>query len=365
MNILHLIDEPWDSGITNYALVLAESLRKRGHKVSVGGWSGKPPLEQAAKMGIPTIPINFNRLNIFYLRSILKREKIEIINVHGGKSHFWCNLSFYQFRNNISLVRTRADIRTPSANFFNKYLYKRSDLIICAAGIIREGCLRSLSLPPSKFIIIYQGIDINKFKPVLDNKKLRREFVIPDDIPLIGIVGRLDPVKGHTTFLKAAQIVKQMVPRIKFIITGQEENIRWHELYQLVTALKLQNDVFYTRRRVDIVEIMNACAIGVIASNGSEAVSRVALEWMACGKPVVATKVGCLPEMIRPAETGFLVNPQDPQVMAQAMARLLADNKLLGQMGKEARVTTEKKFGIENFAANTEQAYLKVVAKYR
>lgn len=360
MNILQLIDEPWDSGIANYALSLSKAMTDRGHKVVVGALPGKPPLLQAMKMGLPVLPLNFVDVNIFHLRLAVKRENIEIINVHGGKSHFWAYFSLRSALIRLPLVRTRADVRPPNSNIGNKYLYEGSNLVICAADFIRHLCVENLKIPDYKFVTIYQGIDTQKFR-TQSGEKVRKEFKIAPDTVLVGMVGRLDPVKGHSGFLQAAKMVKDVFPRVKFMIVGEEENVKWQTLADQADNLGLSDDVIYAGRREDIVEVMNGCDIGVIASIGSEAVSRVALEWMACGKPVVSTNVGCLPELIQDLETGFLVESHDYEAMAQQIYSLVGNRTLCQRMGEKARQQVAMNFNLEHFALSTERAYHKVL----
>lgn len=360
MNILQLIDEPWDSGITNYALTLSKAMTDRGHKVIVGALPGKPPLLQAMKMGLPALPLNFVDVNIFHLRLTVKRENIELINVHGGRSHFWAYFSLRSTLSRLPLVRTRADVRPPNSNIGNKYLYEGCNLVICAADFIRRSCVENLKIPDYKFVTVYQGVDTQKFRPQ-SGESVRREFKINNDTMLVGMVGRLDPVKGHAHFIRAAKMVKDVFPPVKFLIVGKEEKIKWNVLSGQVAELGLANEVIYAGGREDIVEVMNACDVGVIASVNSEAVSRVGLEWMACGKPVVSTTVGCLPELIQDRKTGFLIEPHDYEAMAQQIYSLLGNKALCQRMGEKAQQHIAMNFNMEHFALSTEHAYHKVL----
>lgn len=361
MNILQLIDEPWDSGITNYALTVSKSLAERGHKVVVGGWPNKPPLLQAKKLGLPILPVNFTNVNVFNLKMAMNKENIELVNAHGGQSHFWVYFSLRATFSHIPIVRTRGDIRTPAANAANKHLYEKSNLIICAAEFIRSACIKSLGLPDYKFVTVYQGLDNTVFKPHYADDSMRNVLKTAPDTVLVGIVGRLDPIKGHSTFIQAAKMVKDIYPKVKFVIVGKEENIKWKRLSEMVYGLGLQDEVSYLGRVEDVVRFMNACDIGVVASVGSEAIARVVMEWMSCGKPLVATKVGCIPEIVKDMETGYLVDPGDHEAMAQRIYDLLVDKSMRNRMGDKARRHIEEKFTLKQFGAHTEQAYQKIM----
>ncbi|MDD5491558.1 MAG: glycosyltransferase family 4 protein [bacterium] len=361
MNILQLIDEPWDSGITNYALTVSKALADRGHKVVVGGWPNKPPLTQAKKMGLQILPVNFTDVNVFNLKMAMTKEKIELVNAHGGQSHFWAYFSLRTTFSHIPIVRTRGDVRNPAANVANKHLYEKSNLIICAAEFIRTACIKSLGLPDYKFITVYQGLDTAVYKPQYADENMKNALKLDPNTSVIGIVGRLDPVKGHSTFVQAAKMVKDIYPKAKFLIVGKEENVKWKRLSETVYSLGLQDDISYLGRTEDVVRFMNTCDIGVVASVGSEAISRVVMEWMACGKPLVATKVGCIPELIKDMENGYLVDPGDHEAMAQRIYDLLVDKSMCKRMGDKAHRHIEEKFNLKQFAINTENAYQKVM----
>src|SRR5205814_6336318 len=102
-----------------------------------------------------------------------------------------------------------------------------------------------------------------------------------------------------------------------------------------------------------IPDVMSACTLGVIPSIGSEAVSRVALEWMASGRPVIATKVGCLPEIVQEGQTGYLVEPRNAPALARALGHVLHHPQRLESLGTAARGRAEEYFALSKFAQQT------------
>jgi glycosyltransferase involved in cell wall biosynthesis len=156
-------------------------------------------------------------------------------------------------------------------------------------------------------------------------------------------------------------MVKDIYPKVKFVIVGKEENVKWKRLSETVYSLGLQDEVSYLGRTEDVVRFMNTCDVGIVASVGSEAISRVVMEWMSCGKPLVATKVGCIPEIVKDMENGYLVDPGDHEAMAQRIYELLVNKSMSKQMGDKARKHILEKFTLKQFGANTEHAYQKVM----
>ena len=112
----------------------------------------------------------------------------------------------------------------------------------------------------------------------------------------------------------------------------------------------------------DALRFISDCRIGVVASRGSEAVSRAALEWMSLGRPVVATRVGCLPELVEDGATGLLVPPGEPAALAAALASLLEDPAFAQRLGRAGRGRFERLFTLKHFAQRTEALYQEVAA---
>src|SRR5262249_39696997 len=149
--------------------------------------------------------------------------------------------------------------------------------VIAAADYIRESYLKSLHLPGQKVVTVYQGIASNDFEVEPSPK-----------VPVLGIVARLDPVKGHRYLLEAVALLRDSYPTLRVRIMGQEENVKVRDLRIIAERLGIEDRVEFSGFTSSVPEAMAACTAGVIASTGSEAVSRVALEWMAAGRAVVA-----------------------------------------------------------------------------
>jgi glycosyltransferase involved in cell wall biosynthesis len=171
------------------------------------------------------------------------------------------------------------------------------------------------------------------------------------------MVARLDPVKGHKDFLEAAALLKLQYPEAQFVFAGGEANLRISDLKNQSRKLGLGDSCSFLGWRTDVCDIMRSCHIGVISSVGSEAVSRAALEWMAAGRPVVATRIGCLPELVRDGVTGRLVEPGKPDQMAEALIKLAKDQELRLRKGQAAWERARREFGIEQLVSATLRVY--------
>ena len=343
MKILQMIDIPWDSGLAHYALTLSQGLKRQGHQVMVAALPGEKPWKKARSLGLRTLPLSTLK-GLGALRRFLKAHKIDLVNAHTGSTQ---SLAFAAaLGQGVSVVRTRSDASLVKRRVGTSFLYKHTGKVIAAAEYIRESFVKTLRLPPEQVVTIYQGIDLSPFS------------VAPlPAAPVVGIVARLDPVKGHRYLLEAVSVLTQTHPEVRIRIIGQEENVKTRDLREIAERLRFENRVEFLGFQRDIPGAMAGCRIGVIASTGSEAVSRAALEWMAAGRPVVATRVGCLPELVDEKVTGLLIPPKDAPALAQAIGALLRTPARAESMGAAGRARAEKHFAFARFVEKTLAAY--------
>jgi glycosyltransferase involved in cell wall biosynthesis len=343
MKILQMVDVPWDSGLAHYALMLAQGLKAKGHEVFVSATPGQKPWHKAHRLGLKTLPL-VSLKGLGTLRRFVREREIDVINAHTGSTHSLAVAA--ALGQKVAVVRTRSDARVLRRRPGGRFLYKHTQRVIAAAGYIRDSFLKELKLPPKKVVTIYQGLAIEDFAPSPFPKT-----------PVIGIVARLDPVKGHRYLLEALSILKETYPTLRLRVIGQEENIKVQDLQAITHRLRVNHQVDFVGFQTDVAKAMGECTIGAIPSIGSEAVSRVALEWMASGRPLVATKVGCLPEIVQPKDTGWLVEPKDAPALAAALAKLLRDPVRAQAMGQNARAVVRERFAMGPFIEKTVEVY--------
>jgi glycosyltransferase involved in cell wall biosynthesis len=161
--------------------------------------------------------------------------------------------------------------------------------------------------------------------------------------------------------LKSIAKVLREVPGAVLVVVGREENVRASHLHSVASGLGITKSVEFLGHVPDPFEIMRLCHVGMISSIGSEAISRVALEWMSVGRPIVATRVGCLPEVVLDQQTGFLVNPKDPDAMAQRLIELLRNADLRRRMGLRARERFANHFTLPQCIEKTERFYEEIL----
>ena len=205
--------------------------------------------------------------------------------------------------------------------------------------------------------VVYNAVDTTIFSPVISGDDFRRSLNA-NGVVLIGILGQIIPLKGQGDFIRAAaEILKEQQPcPAKFVVMGNDEGGYQQVLVELARELGIEKDIHFFPFQENMPQVMAALDILVNASD-LEGFSRVVIEAMSCGKPVIATAVGGNPEAVEHHVTGLLIAPHDPAGMATAMKELIADPSQRQRMGMAARQKVLDKFSIERTVRQIEGIY--------
>ena len=370
LNILQLINVRWYNACAYYAVTLSYALKRRGHRVIVAGDPKSPPVLEAQKLGLEVYEDLYLSYispwmvvyNIKRIADLVKRENIHIINAHRGEGHLVAALCKYVLKKNIPLIRTRGDVRSPQNNIFNRYLNNNlTDRIIVTAETLRRSYLQDLRIKHEKVSKIIMGIDEGFFSSRPPDQRWKNRLNIGEGDLVVGMVGRLSPVKGHKYFIQAAELVIKKTPGVKFIIAGEDAQITASELEVVVKKLNIENNFRFVGKLGDIREIISIFDVGVVASIGSETICRVASEYMAMGKPVVGTSVNAIPEVVQHGVNGFVVPLRNGEALGEAILKLLENKEERINFGKAGRYWVEKDFSLEQFAKKTEKVYFELL----
>ena len=202
--------------------------------------------------------------------------------------------------------------------------------------------------------MIYNGVDLERYDHQEPCCTLRAEYGMDDDAEIVGVVGRLELEKGHPTLLEAWPLVLSRVPCAYLMIVG--EGSRLDALHQIARDHGVERHVIFTGRRDDIPAVTAAFDVAVLPSY-REAQGLTILEAMALSRPVVASNVGGIPEMIQDGVTGLLVPPHDPPALADAIVRLLTDHPLADMIGRAGHDTVHDRFCIQLMVNAVQELY--------
>jgi glycosyltransferase involved in cell wall biosynthesis len=223
-----------------------------------------------------------------------------------------------------------------------------------------------------KLYVVYNGIDLGEFVPIdSTDGQIRSESGISDNALVLGVIGRITPNKGQDVFLQALAKVKEVVPNVYGLIVGDvmpdadgvvRAGSYMADLRRLASELGLCDRVQFLGAMEQVSKIYSCLDVLVVPSR-REPFGRVLLEALAMKKPVVATNVGGIPEVIEDGVTGLLVSEDDPDALAEAIVRLITDSDLYNRIAVNGKRFVEKFFSIESHAAAIERIYLEELAR--
>lgn len=209
---------------------------------------------------------------------------------------------------------------------------------------------------------IYNGVDLERFDEATGGELIRAEFGIPADAPLAVVVGRLEPEKGHPTLIEAWPVVHHHFPSAHLLVVGEGSE---RDRLEGLAAAHLRAEiccasVHFLGRREDVPQILAAANVVVMPSY-REAQGLAIVEALAAHRPVVASNVGGIPEMIRSGENGILVPSQDPSALASAIGLLFRDRALANKLASAGHELVHQKFCVDDMLRDIEAIYLLAV----
>jgi D-inositol-3-phosphate glycosyltransferase len=260
--------------------------------------------------------------------------------------------------------RHHLDEREPEHRIDGERLIAHAaDRVICASEGESEMLGALYGLPPSRVTVVPCGVDTEEFRP-LDKAEVRRQLGLPMQQPIVLFVGRIEPLKGIDVLLRA---VSNIDGRFRVLVIGGDgkDLARKAELATLAAELGIADKVtfFDAVPHAELPLYYNAADICVVPSY-YESFGLVAVEAMACGVPVIASRVGGLKETVQDGQTGYLVPWLCPEPFSERLELLLNNEPLRRSLGREARTAAER-YHWSEVAARVEDVYHELVSQYR
>lgn len=302
---------------------------------------------------IPTIWLKmrsaYDPVAFIQILRLLKRERVDIIHAHSSRDAWLAGAAGKLL--GIKVFRTR-HLLTPIGG---PYVYARlTDLVLTVSEGVRQ-YLVSAGVPAQQIIAVPTGIDLRRFDPTRpDLLDMRQHFGIPREAFVIGIVAVLRRAKGHRFLLQAVKRLAPEFPQIKLLIAGtgpQEQNIK-----NLIKELGLGEQVLMLGLQDDIPNLLRALDVFVLPAQ-EEALGTALIEATAMGVPVIATRIGGIPEVV--GEAGLLFESEDVEALVQHLRTLIRSPELAARM-REQGIARARQFYDENLMVRrTEEIYLK------
>ncbi len=372
MKILLIITRLDQGGSAEAVMQIGEGLSKRGHDVKIITGLTIDPQEDfesySKRSGVHMIVIPelrrevspFLDLYSFYkLCRFIKAERPEVVHSHTSKAGILGRWAAWLSGVRIIIHSTHGHIFYGYFGWIKTYIFLRAERITARitnrittlTDLEIEDYQRLKLSKKEKFITIPYGIDTKKYqKPNRAGEEIRQILGLSVEDRVIGWIGRLVPVKDCGTFLKAVSLIKDTRGIRALIVGDGSERQKMEDM-----AGRLGLRVIFTGTRGDIYDIIPSMDVFVLSSL-NEGLGRVLLEAMAAGRPVVATKVGGVPEVVKDGITGILVPPSDPEEMSSAIMKILTNPEMADAMGEEGRKWAER-FDIQNAVEKLESLY--------
>ena len=363
MTILHLAANRWWTGSADPVIRLVSGLRARGHEVLLGVVRGDRFETKAREAGIePLATLDLRPRgwpgpilrDIARLRGLIAREGVDIVHTHHSHDHWLGWLAARNAGRPVALVRTFHHTRAVKSDALARWLYRRTAAVFAASRGI-EGRLRDVGIPPERIAWIPGIADTTRFSSDVDGSAIRKEFGI-GEAPLIVTVSRLAANRGHEALLAGFRTALAKMPDAKLMLVGKGETRA--RLEALVEELALTESVIFAGYRDrDLPAVVSTADCFVLMGAGSDESCRAALEAMAAARPVVARRVGALPETVVDGETGVLLDDDRPDTVAAALLHLLGDRERGAAMGRAGRRRAEDVFSAGHAVDIVERVY--------
>jgi len=305
-------------------------------------------------------------VKLFFL---FKKERFDIVHTHTAKAGFLGRIAGW-------LAGIPTIIYMPHGHVFYGYfglLMSRvaitvervvayiTDKVMVLTELEKRDLIAFKVTTPDKIIVINSGLELEKYREsVVDAQSEKNELQIEEDMSVVGVIGRLEPVKGHEYLIEAARTVTEELTKVKFLIVG-EGSLR-NDLESQCKELGVLDKFIFTGWKEDISSILYMLDILVLPSV-NEAVGRVLIEAGACGVPVVATNVGGVPEIVRDNETGVLVAPGSGEDLARAIIDLLNSEDKRQQMSIAAEQWIDDRFSARRMVEEVSNSYSALTAR--
>jgi glycosyltransferase involved in cell wall biosynthesis len=230
--------------------------------------------------------------------------------------------------------------------------------VVAISNAVGDWLVSDMNIPPGKVKVIHYGIEAQLFsRPAQD---LRGQWGYPKDVPIIGTIARLEPGKGLEYLIKAFPLILGKFPSAVTLVAGTDHMGYSKKLRALIESMGLEGKVRLLGFQDDVVSFLHAIDIFAFPSL-SEGFGQVLIEAMAAGRAVVANRIGPLTEIVIEGETGLLVEPRDPKVLAEAICRLLERPEEASSMGSAGRKRVEGDFSASRMAHVMLQLYQEVL----
>jgi glycosyltransferase involved in cell wall biosynthesis len=387
LKILHLFSDWKWTGPSEPVLNLCKELEKRGHDVTLA--YRRPPfhfeesldkkvkeegikatdrfhLDHVLKFSNPSFVRN-NLCDFLNLSRYLREEKFDILNVHQSHDHVLGGIVSRRANPSTLVVRTdhKRDSITPG--FGNRFLISRfTDGLITFSEKAKREDSKNFGIPPERVGRITPALDLDRYDPAREFKKMREVFGIEPDEVVIGMVARFQKYRRTDQFLEAVKAVISEFPKVKLLLVGRSGQME-ESVVKPMKRLGIEKWVVLAGyREEDYIDTLACMDIFVFLMAGSDGTARALREAMAMGKPCIVADRGILPDLVKDGISGLVVQ-DTPEALREATLGLLRNREKRLEMGMAAYQKAHEEFRLDRQAAAVEAFYqeLKKLGKWK
>lgn len=340
---------------------LAIGLAARGHAVTVATPPSELWAERMAAAGVGYVPIPMHRAwdvrAAWRLAKVIRTREIQVAHAHKGRARTLALLAGLMGARSKLVLNRGVSFHVPRVRRVG-YTSRRVHAIVAVCESIKRD-LVATGVPAQKIEVIYSGTDVARFHPGLDGQAIRRELGLTGEHFLITQIG-VRSWRGWSDVLEAMTRIAPEVPRARLLFVGAPPP-RIVELGERARERGLDGRVLVLGHREDVPQILAASDVVVDASYAGAGLTGSIREALACERPVVATDLAGMPELVVDGETGLLVPPRDPDALARAIRRLLENPTWAHTMARAGGKRVDAHFSLRAKLDATEALYRRLV----
>lgn len=361
LNLVHVTAERGFSGGERQVFLLIEGLRKRGHACRLICPPASRTEAEARRRGLEVDGVamgsDLSWTGVAGLRRCLRAAAPDLVHLHSGRAAWLGGVAAWSLA--LPALATRRMDRRVRRGWRTRFLYGRALRRTVAISDAVARCLAEGGVADASIRVVPSAVDPEALHRRLDRRETRRRLGLGDDADCLLAAASLHERKGLDVLLEALARLARRERRPTLWIAG--EGPQRTALERLAAARGLARQVRLLGARDDVPELLVACDV-FVAPSRREGLGIAALEAMALGRPLVASRVGGLAESVLDEATGLLVPPGDADALASALERLLDDRALAERLGAAGPQRVRERYGPEAMVDGYERTYAEILA---
>jgi len=379
VSVLHIHTLPVISGSGLNTFLTMKGLERKKYRAHLACAPGGRLIPLVRNHGMRVItfrnlvqPLNPGRdaLAVLHMTLFMKRNPYHIVHTHNSKAGFVGRLAarlagvpvVVHTVHGFSFHDEEPPWRQRLFRIAERLASHWCDCMIFISQPLVDWALQEKIGDPEKAVKIYSGIELDRFKPVAgeEAKRLRKKWRLGEQDAVVGIVSKLWDGKGHDTLIRAFREIRNRKEGARLVIVGDGYLLK--RLRDLVDKYALKDAVVFTGFQEDVAQVLGTFDVAVLPSL-FEGMGRVLLEAMAMEKPVVASRVGGIPDLVEHGVNGYLVSPGDAKELEHYVLAILGDPPLGRRMGREGRQRISSRFSADTMVDSIDRVYRELLSR--